>query len=458
MTGQPHSPEAERSILSAVLLDNETIEIASDLSLSGSDFFVELHRRVWLSMCKIRRSGGVVDLVTVHSELVDNTLFNEQGGVLFLTGLLNSVPAASQSAIKSWVGVVKHRAARRRMIELSGRLTTEASKPAPNVGALFCEFTEIADRLVSNERIMPRHVSIVEVGETLIEKLRGSHKGEKAPPFVPTFSSGLNELVSGWREDHWSIVGGVEKAGKTSLACQDALFQARAGNGVVFSTIEMPEWQLLGRMALSDLASGMTEGELWNPEPPVNRIADIAATYEKIRELQKLPIQFVPSTKRRRVDKILSDIELAIDAANFETRIVMIDYWQKIKSVARYRDKHERLASVADTLVDWIVGTGIAGVCLVQLNAPEPSKGPRREPEVRDISYCKQFARDAAMSVMIHRPNQGRCRSTEPEPCSVVTRRVRFGRQGSVPLMFDGPNTRFLPSVPGTGFLPGQVF
>ena len=65
----PHNAEAERTVLGAVLVDNQAFNSAAEI-LSRNDFYREAHRRVFDAMAALAERSQPIDLVTLKDELV----------------------------------------------------------------------------------------------------------------------------------------------------------------------------------------------------------------------------------------------------------------------------------------------------------------------------------------------------------------------------------------------------
>src|SRR4029077_8180955 len=75
----PHSLEAERAVLGAVLLERDSLPKAIEL-LKPSDFYKEGHRKIFDAMIGLFERNEPVDLLTVSEELRRRTQLEEAGG------------------------------------------------------------------------------------------------------------------------------------------------------------------------------------------------------------------------------------------------------------------------------------------------------------------------------------------------------------------------------------------
>ena len=64
----PHDPDAERAVLSSVLVNNELIKRARRI-VCPEDFYSPRHRRMWKRVLTLVDAGAAVNLVTLKQEL-----------------------------------------------------------------------------------------------------------------------------------------------------------------------------------------------------------------------------------------------------------------------------------------------------------------------------------------------------------------------------------------------------
>ena len=89
--GLPASLDAERSILGAILLDNDTYPQAAE-SLRAEDFSLDSHRRIYARMVDLNDTGRPVDIVTLADELGRRKEVEAVGGVAYLSSLTDGMP------------------------------------------------------------------------------------------------------------------------------------------------------------------------------------------------------------------------------------------------------------------------------------------------------------------------------------------------------------------------------
>src|SRR3989442_2059945 len=90
----PNNLDAERSVLGAILLDNNALNPAIE-HLRPDDFFMDQHKRVFTQMISLGESQQAIDLVTLTEELNRNGALEASEGAPFLASLAVCMPKVS---------------------------------------------------------------------------------------------------------------------------------------------------------------------------------------------------------------------------------------------------------------------------------------------------------------------------------------------------------------------------
>src|ERR1700719_803719 len=93
----PNNLDAERSVLGAVLLDNNALNAAIE-NLRPEDFFLDQHRRVFLKMIALSEAQQAIDLISLTEELHRHGELESAGGAPYLASLADGMPKGSSSA------------------------------------------------------------------------------------------------------------------------------------------------------------------------------------------------------------------------------------------------------------------------------------------------------------------------------------------------------------------------
>src|SRR5438105_15795474 len=109
----PSSPETERAILGAIILDNTLIAQAVEL-LKPEDFYVPSHRRIFVAMTALFERGAEINPILIGEELKKDNALETVGGVSFVTNLTYGLPHATN--ITNYAKVARGKSLLRRLV------------------------------------------------------------------------------------------------------------------------------------------------------------------------------------------------------------------------------------------------------------------------------------------------------------------------------------------------------
>jgi RecA-family ATPase len=121
-----HAPEAEISVLGAMLMDGRAIDAVAE-TLSAGDFAGERERVVYASLVEIRKGGSAVDPTTLAEHLRAAGELEAIGGLHYIADLIDAVPTAAN--VQYHADIVRARACRRRLHERRGELERARRDP-----------------------------------------------------------------------------------------------------------------------------------------------------------------------------------------------------------------------------------------------------------------------------------------------------------------------------------------
>ena len=94
----PHNPEAEKSVLGAVLLDERHLfSLVVEEHLRPEHFYVERHALVYEAMLALHNSDRKIDHLTVAEALRAEAKLDDAGGPAAIEELAGWVPAAGHA-------------------------------------------------------------------------------------------------------------------------------------------------------------------------------------------------------------------------------------------------------------------------------------------------------------------------------------------------------------------------
>ena len=90
----PYALDAEKAVLGACLKDRRVLDGVRE-KLETRDFYAPAHRLIYECICRLADADSPCDLVTVGEELRASGDLERVGGISYLSGLLDAVPAPS---------------------------------------------------------------------------------------------------------------------------------------------------------------------------------------------------------------------------------------------------------------------------------------------------------------------------------------------------------------------------
>ena len=151
----PHSLEAERSTLGALLIDKDSIIKIADL-INADDFYHEKHASIYRTVIELFEKRQPIDVLTVTSLLEDKKELDLIGGASYIAELTSEVPTASH--IFQYGTIVKQKAILRKLLKAGDTIT----------GLGYKETDEIENLLEEAEK------ALFNVSQTFIQDRFGS--------------------------------------------------------------------------------------------------------------------------------------------------------------------------------------------------------------------------------------------------------------------------------------------
>lgn len=119
----PHSAEAERAILGAIILDNSLVFQATKL-LSPADFYVRAHQFIFDAFIALSIRGIAINLKILGDTLRHKGVLEQVGGTTFLSELTYGLPHFTNVA--AYARVVKGMSLMRQLVKVANKVMSEA--------------------------------------------------------------------------------------------------------------------------------------------------------------------------------------------------------------------------------------------------------------------------------------------------------------------------------------------
>ena len=153
----PAHIEAERSVLAALLLNDENVPTASEI-IAAPDFYLPAHRLVYQAILDLYLARHRIDLVTLQDELIKRGQLETIGGIVFLVSLQEDIPAIG--FVNQHAHIIKQKAILRELIGSAAHIIANCyDQNDENIDAVLDEAEKTIFQ-ISNKRLNPKFCSI----------------------------------------------------------------------------------------------------------------------------------------------------------------------------------------------------------------------------------------------------------------------------------------------------------
>jgi len=365
----PHSIDAERGVLGALLYEPQTWARISG-KVQAEDFYRTEHAVLFETIALRAARGESADPVSIAAALDRAGELGRCGGIDYLVELVEQAPTGREA--EAHANIVRDRANLRRLHDAGHRIVRLVRNPDGRSAAdLLADATAILQALAGKGRVGAGLVdarTLVEAFVDDLERRRDGHRGMSVG--LPDF----DRLTCGLEPGDLVVLAGRPGMGKTALLVSIAAHVSKSAGVAVFSA-EMPSSQLmrrcvslLGSVSQSDLreAAKLTD-EDWD------RIGDAVVALASRR-------LWIDDTTAPALSHIRA--ETAALAAREELGMVLVDYAQLVKGEGANR--YEQLRDVAYGLKDLAKDVGVPVIALAQINRGVEQRDNNR-PRMSDL-------------------------------------------------------------------------
>jgi replicative DNA helicase len=393
----PHSSEAERAVLGAVLLDNALFDQTSEVLTTG-DFYLESHRSIFSSMERLSSDSRVIDSLTLREELQKDNTLEAVGGVAYVASLLDGVPRVS--SVEHYARIVKEKSLLRKLIHSANEILLRGISNEEDPMDLL-ERAEKSIFDISQEKIKSGFVQLQDLLTESYENIESLYQRKELITGISTGFVDLDRMTCGLQPADLIIVAARPGLGKTSLVVNIAQYSAIQNEKVIgIFSLEMAAQQLVTRMLCAEarvdshkVRSGYLSKEDWN------RLAKTMSTLSKAQ----IFIDDAPG---------ISIVEMRSKARRLKAEhgldLLIVDYLQLMTGTSsgsrtRYDNRQQEISAISRALKGLAKELRVPIIAVSQLSrAPEQRRGDHR-PQLSDLRESGSIEQDADLVLFIYR-------------------------------------------------------
>ena len=435
----PQNLDAERSVLGAILLDNDAFHPAIEI-LEPADFSLDSHRRIFTRMVALSEKRQPIDLITLSEEMERAGELEGAGGSAYLASLSDGLPSSTN--VEHYARIIKEKALLRNLIHTSDNIINQAME-ADEQADLVLDRAEEAIFSLAEKRIREGLLPIKTIVQQTIPRLDEYFERRQHITGLATGFADFDNLTSGLQPAELIIIAARPGIGKTALALNIAQYVAMAERkpAAIFS-LEMAREALLFRLLCAEArvdSHRFRSGYLTKDEQ-----GKIVAASARLRDA---PL-FIDDTAALTVLEMRAKCRrLQAEPAGAGLALVVVDYLQLMSGRGRFENRTQEISSISRGLKALAKELRVPVISISQLSRAPEQRGGDHRPQLSDLRESGSIEQDADLVAFIFRPEVYKDPDSVPEEdrgrAELIISKQRNGPTGKVNLAFLREYTRF---------------
>lgn len=420
----PQNIEAEQAVLGAMILNEKIIPEILEI-INDSYFYKEVHKEIFSVIMSLFGSRRTIDLVTVSEELKKKGRLQDVGGAVYLTQLVDNVPAASNAP--SYARIVKEKGILRELINSSFKILSECYEDKEDVSDILDE----SERLIfdiGDRRIESGYVHIKDIIKSSIELIDSLYQKKSHVTGIPAGFRELDIKTSGMHSGELIIVAGRPSMGKSALvACIAEYVAVEKKIPVGIFSLEMSKEQLVQRFLCSyakvdahKLRTGFLSPSDW---PLLTSAAGVLSGAPLLIDDTPAINIFELRARARRMK------------SHHDIQMLVVDYLQLLRGSGRVESRQQEISNVSQSLKALAKELGIPVIAVSQLSRQAERRDDHR-PRLADLRESGAIEQDADLVMLLYRDDYYNPDSEKKGIAEVNIAKQRNGPTGTLELGF----------------------
>jgi len=425
----PHSLEAERSIIGAILIDPEVVPLIVG-SLRPDHFYDRNLSAVYQSITELYHNRQAIDIITLSEQLKKHRMLKKVGGKAFLAELADATPSAAYA--EDYVKIIKELYLRRRLISASGQLVKKAFEVDTDTRRLLDEAESLIFSL-SQESLHQDFLPLKDLVTDSFDRLDELHKSDSRLRGLPSGFIDLDKKLSGLQKSNLIILAARPGQGKTALALNIAHYASLVGKKTVgFFSLEMSHEELVDRLLVSQ-----ADIEAWRLKTGSFTDDDWQKLTEAMSVLAEAPL-FIDDTPG------ISILEMRTKARRLQADkgldLIVVDYLQLIKPRRRFEGRVQEVSYISQELKNLARELKVPVLALSQLSRAVEHRGGNR-PQLADLRESGAIEQDADVVMFLYKDDEEGEEDSQVRILEIA--KHRNGPVGRIKLIFRSEMIKF---------------
>ena len=426
---QPFNIEAEISVLGSMLLDNEAINLVTEI-LRTDNFYKTSHQHIFDTIVNIYNKNNAVDLVILKDELKKQSLLEKVGGAEYLMELEESVPLASN--VEYYAKIVREKTIKRDLITATAKIQQEAY----NDSLESEELLDVAEKEIfdiTQRKFSSPTIKLFNILHDTFDHISNLHDREGRLTGISTGYYDLNDITSGLQKSELIVIAARPSMGKSSLVLNIAEHAgAKEKKPTLIFSMEMSAQQVAQNMLCSTAkidAHLLRTGKLDD-----NQFSNLSLAMGDLSESEI----FIDDTPG------LGLLELRAKARRLKLQhniqMIIVDYLQLMEA-RKAENRQQEISSISRGLKALARELEVPVIAVSQLNrSVETREG--HTPRMSDLRESGSIEQDADVIILLHREDYYDP-TKRPGEVDLNIAKQRNGPTGKVKLTFRREILRF---------------
>ncbi|MCP4149860.1 MAG: replicative DNA helicase [bacterium] len=427
----PQAPEAEGSLIAAIILNNNVLDEVGSM-LTSDMFFSGSHRRIYSVIVELFSDRQSIDIVTISERLREKGELDAAGGAAYLPRIVSH--CGDTKNYMEYATIIRDKAVKRQMMEDCKRIYQKClSDSCSALDAL--EDAQRTFTAISLDDGNPE-CTLADCQGDARDRYQADHPGGVSG--VPTGYAVLNQITHGFQPSNYIILAARPSMGKTALAINMSIYAAKMGFVPCIFSLEMSKDQITDRINaiesgvnLHHLRGGLKPGEFAMLNAAEVRLRDCTIV---IDDNDGLHFGSVRSRARLYQRKY---------GANF----FIVDYLQLVAGDNK-SDRTVEIGTVSRAMKGIAKELKAPVMALSQLNRALESRADKR-PKLSDLRRSGSLEQDADLAVFLYRDEVYNEATDESGTAEVEVLKHRDGPTGKFKLRWFKESTVFKDIIPG---------
>lgn len=430
---QPHSVEAEQTVLGALLTDPDLISMALE-HLKPESFYIESHKKLFSILLSKFTLGEDSDIITVLNDAVNEGIFESSAaGKDYLAKIMEGVPTLAN--IESYCKIIEEKYYLRALISAGKEIIENASESMDSADIQL----DRAEQLIYDIRQGREVQGLEKVDEVLLKtydhlnQISGTDKDKYLG--AKSGYSGLDNVISGLNKSDLLVLAARPGMGKSAFALNIAanVCSSQREKQVVVFSLEMSKEQLVTRLLASE--SFVDLSHLMKGSVMLDEWEKLAMGADKIAGMN----MYLDDTPGITVLQMKAKLRRMRNLG-----LVIVDYLQLMSSPRKNENRVNEISEITRQLKLMAKELDVPVITLSQLSRSVESR-PDKRPLLSDLRESGSIEQDADIVMFLYREgyyNRDKVENANLAECIVA--KNRHGETGTVNLLWDGKYTRFV--------------